>query len=326
MRIAYGLLALLFLAPAQAQQPLGRILKELESGETAIIAAGDQGRLDMRGRRFDPPATVRFEPGAEISGLRLENVRGLVLEGVTVIAGIADLPKTRNAAMIIGGGEIEIADASFEWADDGNPLNDGSALVVDGASNVKLIAGRFRAARNGVHVRDSVNVSIEGSHFSDILADGVKVSGSREVRIVRNTCSAFSQTLAFDPHPDCIQLQTGGRGAANQNVTISHNIARRNGGAPFQGVFVSGKADAPFHERIIIENNLVSQAKGNGIFATRVNGLIIRNNRVLASTSGEPAPRIVVRDPVSDVGIEGNSAAAVNAPMDARMTTNTIIK
>ena len=317
-----------FSSPAFAgpTQDLTALLDAAASGDTIKTKPVDFGVVELNNYTFNPPVTLNFHKKSTMSRLKIRNVTGLTLDGLNIVAGESFNPGSENAVFIFGGGDITFRDASFEWADDADPLNDGTALVFDGVAGVTVEASTFRHVREGVIVRNSSDAVIQGSQFTSIFEDAIVVSGTDNVLIDDNYCADFSSVEGINPHRDCIQLQAGSRAVANMNVRITNNTILKGTGAKAQGIFVASRHVGVPHIGVTIEDNLIKQSIGLGIAATNANDLIIRGNQVLPSFEAEESPRIVVNEPAENVLIEGNTAAAISAPPDAIVRDNTILE
>jgi parallel beta helix pectate lyase-like protein len=312
-------------AAASDVSRLQSLLDAAAPGDTIETGPGDFGRVVLKNYTFSPPVTIKFHADASIQRLRLDQVTGVTFDGIQVIAGETDRPKGDNAVLVLGGGAIAFLNAQFQWSNDANPLNDGTALAFDKVDGLTVANSHFSHSFNGVVVRSSQNAFIRDSSFTAIPKDGMVISGTGGVIIDGNTCRDFTHAPGKDLHPDCIQLQAGGRGVANQNVIISNNKAIRGAGARFQGIFVKSRhANAP-HIGVTIENNYVEQSMGLGIAAINTRDLIIRGNEVRPANSQDEAPRILVREPAGNVLVEDNIASGVKAPPGARVFGNTIL-
>lgn len=292
----------------------------IETGPVAI------GEVKLRNYSFTPPITIKFDDASSIKRLVAREVTGVIFDGVNVRAGQALKPGGGNAVIMLGGGDISFVNASFQWSADNNPMNDGTALAIDGVKNVSIADSEFSHAFNGVVIRGSENVTVHNSTFTKIPKDGIVISGSSYVVLDGNECFDFTAAPGKSLHPDCIQLQAGRRSVANTNVTITNNKAVRGNGARFQGIFVKSKYDSAPHVGITIEENYVEQSMGLGIAVINATGVIVRGNEVRPANAEEEAPRILVRDPSSNVTVENNLAAGVKAPAHAVVRNNIIVK
>lgn len=313
-------------ANAEPRGDLGALLTSAAPGDVIRTKPADFGVIELADLAFEPPVKIEFHKNARVGRIRLRNVTGVTFSGLTLEAGVAVNPVSENAVFVQGGGGVAFVDSTFSWADDGDPENDGTALVFDGVNGATVGNSIFRSVREGVVMRSSRNARIAGSTFERIFEDGVVIAGSSDVAIVDNLCRDFSAVAGVSTHPDCIQLQAGSRAVANNNVVIARNTILKGGGEKAQGIFVSSRFVGEPHENILIENNTIRQSVGLGVFATNVVGLTVRGNLVLPSADAEERPRILVRDYADEVLIVGNTAAAIRAPVHAIVRDNTILE
>ena len=312
-------------AHAQPVSNLSTALQNAAPGDIIETTDSDFGSVDLRNFSFAEPVTIKFHEEARLSKLTLRNIQGLTLEGLSIVAGVSSNPNGQNAVRVFGGSDITFRASSFEWAADGNPLNDGTAIFVDGANAITVEGSQFSDVRAGIHIRGSSNAVIRDSHFRSVLVDGIILSGTDGALIEKNSCADFTTIDGLGLHPDCIQLQAGGQRVANTDVMIRENIVLQGSGSRSQGIFVKSNFAGIPHINVTIEDNVVIQSNGNGIYGENVYGLTIRDNQVRSSFDAEAAPRIIARDPSQNVLIEGNSAAVISAPAHAVVQDNEIL-
>lgn len=314
------------IANAQPANNLNVALQNAAPGDIIETTGDDFGSVDLRNFSFSDPVTIRFHENARLSKLTLRNIQGLTLEGLSIVAGVSTNPNGQNAVRVFGGSNITFRASSFEWAADDDPLNDGTAIFVDGVDGITIEDSKFQSVRAGIHIRGSSNAVVRDSHFRSVLVDGIILSGTDGALLEQNSCADFVTVEGMGLHPDCIQLQAGGQRVANTAVTIRENIVLQGSGSRSQGIFVKSRYAGIPHIDVTIEDNVVIQSKGNGIYGENVHGLTIRGNRVLSSFQAEAAPRIIARDPSQNVLIENNSAAVISAPAHAIVQNNEILE
>ena len=295
-------------------------------GDVIKTANADFGDLILVGYSFEPAVKVRFHKNATITSMEIRGVTGMTFNRAKIVAGVADRPVADKAVFVFGGSKITFNNANIQWAADGDPLNDGVGMIFEGVQGLTVNRSTFTNALSGIIIRSSTNAKVKNSSFSEILGDGVKVSGTDGVLIKGNSCTNFTSAPNVNPHPDCIQLLAGSRAVGNTNTRILSNTITKGDGASFQGIFMGTGVDGEMHVGVRIENNSITQSVGLGIAAIDVDGLTIRNNQVLPSPDATTAPRILVNDPTINVLIEGNTASAINAPEHATLINNTILE
>lgn len=309
-------------ALAEDARSLNALLDHAKPGDVIETASADFGETTLAGYAFNPAVTIKFSERSSIRRLTLRNVSGVTFDGLNVIAGVATRPVSENAVIVLGGGDIAFINAHFRWEADADPQNDGTALVFDGVDGITVSDSVFQFLLNGVIIRSSKNATIRNSDFTEILKDGIVVAGTDGVVIDNNICSDFASVEGVNPHPDCIQLQAGGRAVADKNAVIKNNKIIRGSGARIQGIFVSSRHENAPHVGVTIENNFVEQSMGLGIAAINTKDLIIRGNEVRRAAEDGETPRILVREPAENVTVENNIAAIGAAPAGVKIAGN----
>ncbi|MEM9013545.1 MAG: right-handed parallel beta-helix repeat-containing protein [Pseudomonadota bacterium] len=322
--MSVGAATLAAAAIAHAATDIQAALDTAAPGDTIQVAAGSYGVQQLGGVSFDEPVTLVFDENAYVERLILRFATGVHFDNLHIESGPATNPHSENALMVFGGGDILFRRASFAWARDGDPLNDGTLLVFDGVAGVAVKESHFSDAREALMIRSSQDVQIIGNHFTEILEDAIVIAGSDRVTIDQNLCTDFTASADPHAHPDCIQLQAGGRAVANTDVTISNNVIMQGVGDKAQPIFIGSRHIGVPHIGVVVEKNVTRQSTAIGIHIGNTNDLVVRGNQVLPSTQADAPPRILVRAPGENILIEDNIAAQVRGPVGAIVQNNTI--
>ena len=311
-------------ASAQSTEDLSFVLQHAQPGDTIVTGAANFGEIVLTGFSFSPAVKVVFHQDATIERMTLNHSTGLHFENATINAGVSNRPQSERAIFISGGGDIQFDHATVSWSDDGNNANDGTGIIADGVRSLTIQSSEFHHALVGVQVRTSSDVTIQNNHFSNIVADGIVVSGTSKLNILENVCINWTRIDGANAHPDCIQLQSGFRAVANTHTRIAGNVMLKGVGERFQGIFVSSRHADSAHINTVIEDNIARLDVGLGIGASNVDGLIIRNNDIRASQKATEAPRIVVYDNANNVKVIDNVAARIRTPQGSIVSGNTL--
>ena len=306
-------------------EDLGALLDAASPGDVIETEATDFGAVSLRNYTFEPPVTVKFHPDARLETLTLRSVRGVHFDGATVIAGETISPKSAKAIYVQRGGDVVFRNMDVSFSVDGNPMNDGTGIFADDVDGIVVEDSDFHDVRNGVIILSSNDATVIGSRFSQVLSDGVAVSGTSDIDILENLCIDFAEEPSANVHPDCIQLHVGSRGVANQNARVAGNAALMGHGASVQGIFVKSKLAGVPHRDVVVERNIVKVKAPLAIYGENVDGFTVRANYVLAAPDAPHPVRILVRDPSTGVTIEENTSARIDAPPHAVLENNTIL-
>lgn len=158
-----------------------------------------------------------------------------------------------------------------------------------------------------VAIFDSDDIEVAGNAIRRVGSDGVVARGTVGLSILENDFADFAIIDLDVQHPDAIQLWSRGAKRANEDVVIRGNSIRRGVGDPSQGIFI--KSPEISTRRLLIEENFVEQSMAQGIFVENGEGVVIRNNTVVAARTGD-RPGIEVRAPSADALVVDNIAAA----------------
>jgi hypothetical protein len=194
--------------------------------------------------------------GAVFSGIVIQKVDGLAIDGGTVI---------------------------------GANQNKLKAVLVIDSRNVALANMNVKTAVVGIVIRQSEKVSVRGTTLSDMSADGLHVVASHFVTIDGNTCHSFTplkrifengQLVKDERHPDCIQGWSLPGQAPLSDVVITRNTI--NGdmqGISFFNHSRNGIDDGGF-DRVTIANNAVVTTRPRGIALLGGRNSTVRDNTV----------------------------------------------
>ena len=302
-------------------QSVGDLLQSASPGSRVIVTER-QGDILLKDISFDQTVIVEFASGTSISSLYLRNVRGVHFKNLRIDHGPQSEPKNSAAVRVYESHALTFSSLVVTGGVDATPLNDGTGMIIEGSGAILIEGSEFAHLRNGIMLRDSKNATIQNNLFHYLLADGVDVSGSKQVTLSGNVCTNFFDRHGSGVHPDCIQLLAGSRKRANEDVRIIDNVVRKGKGAQYQGIFVRSIHDGIHHKNILIKNNFIEQSHPLAIAIQNVDGGRIINNIVREAPVVEHTPHIRVRAPVSDVEVIGNIAPLITAPAHVLVMEN----
>ncbi len=228
----------------------------LQSGATVRLQPGDNGFIEIRGQRFDPPVTIDAT-GASVAGLRIYDSKGIIWKGGTISA------PDGKAGVHSGGYGVDIKTSE--------------ALSFDNVT--------FTNAVRGVVIGDSRGVSVRNSRFAGIRSDGIDMAGVSDIRVEHNSFTDFSPIHATGSrangdwvdgdHPDAVQIWATKANPAMSDITVSNNRIEGD----LQGINSFGWAGDGYH-RIVIENNDVRITYPPAISLANCTDCKIRFNKV----------------------------------------------
>ncbi|WP_407496374.1 right-handed parallel beta-helix repeat-containing protein [Pseudooceanicola sp. MF1-13] len=264
------------------------------------LAPGDYGVLRLTDRHFDPPLILRANPHqtAKLSGLHLHGVSGVTLADMTlrtpptkgrddhrpnVIEDSSNI--TLTGLHIIGGN-------AFGTGTPADGFGAGTGLVIRHSQQVTIRQTKIRTFLRGLVVAGGQGVTVTDSDIADIRSDGINILFSDHVTIARTHIHDFRRAFGTKDHADMIQLWTRGHDRPSRNITLIDNDLDIGAGDATQSIFArneaaeEGRAQMGYRA-LRIEGNRIRNAHSHGITVGQVDGLILRNNRLLAA----PHPR-----------------------------------
>jgi len=333
--IFVGVVSLLALGSLAAQTPLvasnaaelhGK-LSQAKGGETILLGDGSYGDLQIVGRRFERPVTVRSaDPNrpAIIRRLKLKESSNLTFERLE-IGGALRPPEPRWTRMIeIGGSTHILFDRVYVHGSvDDDRQNDGWGFFIRDSHDVSVQNSEIQHVWRGVLVQSSVRLKLVGNKFHDLQSDGVNFAGTRTVLIENNSFRDFYP--AATDHADAIQFWTAGQTQGNNDVVIRGNVIMQGKGDGLQGIFIGNELKLP-SRNVLIENNILySAVQYHGIAIHGWSEVRISGNTVL-SPIGDAARYWIRLFDVKDADVTGNvTDDIVLENSKARMKDNIVL-
>lgn len=241
------LIALAVLAATPAT--LVQTIAAAKPGDTIKLVAGTYPAIEIRSRTWNPPLTVDASE-AQIGGVYVTSTSGLTWRG----------------GAIVGTSMKDGFPTGYGFHGGGN------------SSNLTVYGVRFSKLRMGVAMGNVNGLKVTGNWFSEMSADGINISMSRNVVIDRNACSEF--VTSPGSHPDCIQLWSRPANPPTADIKVTNNsaIGAMQGIGLFDHVR-GGVPDGGF-DRITIRGNTVLNTYGMGIAVTNCRDCVVRDNDV----------------------------------------------
>ncbi len=290
-------------------------IRQSNPGDTINLAAGRYGDLRLNDIFLDAPVTVDGNGEAIFRKISLKKVSNLHFRNIVIEAGKTDQPGFHFAFNIMNSRNISIEGSDIGWSADGNWANDGMGMTARLSDSISIRNNVLHDAFIGLVVRDAENILVAGNTFRDIKRDGINVSGTVNIDISENICTDFHPTRPVD-HPDCIQFWNDTAERSNENIRIVGNQVLRGSGGVSQGIFMRGLKDGLHHKNVLIENNIIHQGMGQGIYVQKADDVIIRGNRLTPAPPVEFTPMLSIRSPVSNVLIENNDLMQIDISRD----------
>ncbi len=281
-------------------------------GDTIIAAPGAHGALSLTDLSFDPPVTISG-PGAVLTGLDLQNVRGLNLVGLefAVACGSGRYPLVAYGSKALRFDGLNIHGDDNCWA----------GLLLRESADIVVTRSEIHHLANGVSRVNSSDVTISENFLHDLSSDGVNGGGGSNIAVVRNRMTDFRP--ARGAHPDGIQFWTTGAAAPASHILIQGNVIDRGSGdlaTVAQGVFIELDSPDRRWSDVKVLDNVILGGMYNGVLADGVDGLEVAGNTVTGFPDMESwiriAPgntQVAVHDNSAQRYIDGRTDLAVDA-------------
>lgn len=287
-----------------------------QGGDRIILAGGDYGDVDIRGKAWDSDVTLisaSVANPARFDTLTLNTITHLTVKSVEIGRPLrAGEPSYAIFANFRSVSAVTLDGVFIRGSLDDNPVNDGNGLNVVGSQQVTVKASRFEQLGRGIQMSGSTGLRLIGNDFRAMRTDGMNFANVQQVLIDRNHFRDFF--VGEGDHPDAIQFWTLGTTKASADVTISNNQVFQGQGAGTQGIFLTDQVGTLPYTNIRIENNLLYVEDGyNGIMVGNGRQIMISGNSVL-SPPGDKETYWIRLDRVEGAVLRGNIADTLVNP------------
>ncbi len=319
---------------------LSNALANATGGETILLGAGDYGRLDLKGSQYASTVTIKSADSssmASFSQAYLDHSSNITFDAIkfdyTYSSGDQHFTskfQVQNSSGITFTGSIFDGDIA-------NGAGTGKGLVVRGSTNVDVIGTEFHTWWKGVNVSISSDVNLIGNDIHTIRSDGITLDAIQTALLENNYIHDFGALAGSGDHRDMIQIKRS-NGDGSSDITIRDNILDMGTGDYTQGIWAGGDRANPsdptnWNQNIVVEGNVIYNAHTNGIALHMTDGLIIKENTLLAvpgaTTGGVSIPKIIVSSNSKNVSIEQNVTSRItgdNGQADWNVQNNALVQ
>ncbi|UTP40955.1 right-handed parallel beta-helix repeat-containing protein [Phenylobacterium sp. LH3H17] len=259
------------------REALLREIKFAKAGDTILLESGTYANMKIANVNIAGDVYIMSkDPGAPavVTGLEIRNSSGLNFSNLEFALDVAKASPSLN---VYDSRDIHFDRLNVHGSLDGNPQNDGGAMLIRNSSDVSVTNSEFQQFTNGVTHLDSNNVTISGNRIHDIKEDGVRGGGTSNITISNNHFSNFFPA-ALD-HPDAIQFWTANTTTSAHDILISGNVIERGDGGTYQGIFLGGDLALRWLN-VKITDNLVIGSSWHGITVGEGDNVLLANNIV----------------------------------------------
>lgn len=322
---------------------LSSALSKAAAGDVLLLAPGDHDALRLSGvfgtpdrpvilRSADPANPARF------SRLDLNAVEHLAFEDLVFDYRFTpgDNPGKLRPFQVHKSKGIRFSRVLFDGdrAQGTNSAADGFGaafgLSLRWARDIQIENATFRTFFRGMVTGQSQGITLRDSDFYGMRSDGADFAEVRDVRIEGNHFHDFEHAPDAGDHPDMIQFWTASTKTPSTGITIRNNVLNAGMGYWTQSLFMRnevvdrGKAGHEmFYRDVEISGNVIINRHIHGITVGQAEGLTIRNNTLIRSTTargmaqkgdGVSTPAIRVATASEKVRIRGNLVGSIAGP------------
>ncbi|MBN2905815.1 MAG: right-handed parallel beta-helix repeat-containing protein, partial [Rhodobacteraceae bacterium] len=275
-------------------------LAQATGGDTIKLAAGDYGRLQLDSKtdfntQYSSAVTITSDDPddpASFSSMKLGQVSNITFDGILFDYDFSagDTKYTRTFE-ITKSDNVTIKNSVFLGdvnADD--DLGTAQGLNVSGSSSITLENNEFSTWHRALIVTDSSDLTVTGNDVHSCRSDGMDFAAVQNLLLEGNYIHDFLGTDDPGDHRDFIQFWTNGTDVPSTDVTIRGNVLDMGDGSWAQSIFIrneevdNGRAGAEmYYQNFLIEDNYISSMHLHGITVGETDGLIVRNNTLIAA-------------------------------------------
>jgi Ca2+-binding RTX toxin-like protein len=212
---------------------------------------------------------------AVLTELKMNGVSGLTFTNLEMQVS-KDLP-----FQVLNSKDVHFDSVYVHGTLNGSSNDDYRGMIVRDSSNVSISNSRFTELTDALTHLNNDNVLFEGNNFNLIRDNGIAGGGSSHLTIKNNYFTNFDHV--GDIHPDAIQLWNSMAKSAATDIVIDGNVFERGNGAAIQGIFMRDEVGGMPFTNVSITNNTVVGALYQGISVSNVNNLTVSGNTVVAS-------------------------------------------
>lgn len=292
-------------------------MRTIKSGDTISLATGTYDDLNLRYYNF-AGAGITIESAdparpAVLTNLIIRDGSGFTVRNVEI-----DNSSTGALAFVIfNASNVVVDNVNFHGSLDGDPTNDASAFAIRWSNNVTVTNSSFHELSNGINMNDSNYVTLKNNRFETLRMDGIRGGGVSNLLVEDNFFTDF-HPIAGD-HADAIQLWTTNTTTSAHDIVIRDNVFTQGDGSAVQGVFLRDQVGNLPYLNVTIENNKIIGGNANGIAVDHVQGLVIKDNDVVALEGTKSWIRV---SRSVDGVVSGNAAMQYLIDEVSRVTTS----
>src|SRR5680860_719990 len=301
---------------------LSNALANATGGETILLASADFGALDLKGSQYASNVTIKSADSssmASFSQAYLNQSSNITFDAIKFDYNYSAGDRTfASKFRVENSSNITFTDSIFD-GDSATGAGNGKGLVVRGSTNVDVIDSEFHSWWKAMNFSTTDDINILGNNIHSIRSDGINLGRVQNVMLEQNYIHDFVGLAGAKDHRDMIQIQRSS-GDGSSNITIRDNIMDMGTGDYTQGIWAGtdkfNRADPTnWHQNIVIEGNVMYNAHTNGIAIHATDGLVIKENTLLAVpraiSGGITIPKIIVSTDSANVTVEQNIASGL---------------
>lgn len=324
------------------QNQLNNALRNVDDGDTILLASGNYSKLEMSGSRrndfdFSQTVTIKSENAdrpAVINRVFLNDASNIKIADVkmdyngSAPSGTPNWLRS-NPFTLQNTKNITFDDVTFDGHRNGAGFGMATGLYVKQSKGFTMTDSEMTTFHTAIKILNSQDTALKGNSVRQMNFDGLQIAGAKGLVIEDNYLGNYRSQDPKAAHKDNIQFYTGQGAGASQDVVIRGNTLdssdSRHGIFMFNEMYRDGNtSNAVRHKNILIEDNYINSTNVHGITVVQAEDVTIRDNTVLHNKGmGFPQiPLINVSLTSRDVEITGNTVYSVQKAANSTWTVS----
>lgn len=289
---------------------LANAIAKAVAGDEIKVAGGVYAELAVKGKTYDIPLKITALDASNppvFNKVVVYLSSGVVLDGLSFkLPATATSSSASSAVLIDQSSKVSVLNSKIAGSLAINGV-DPNATALDATGNViglpfgrgltitkstdVLISGNDIAQfGKGIAMVSSSGITIHNNEIHDLRTSPIVGSGLNNITISSNQTYNYSPWKwgeTYGDHGDLIHIWTDGnyQTAASANIVIKDNFLTQGTGTPLLGIFLETNTPTFGFEKVLIDNNVISNSNNQALRLERVSGVVSNNTAIAPDNS-----------------------------------------
>lgn len=289
---------------------LANAIAKAASGDEIKVAGGVYAELAVKGKTYDIPLKITALDASNppvFNKVVVYLSSGVVLDGLSFkLPATATSSSASSAVLIDQSSKVSVLNSKIAGSLSINGV-DPNATALDATGNViglpfgrgltitkstdVLISGNDIAQfGKGIALVTSSGITIHNNEIHDLRTSPIVGAGLNNITISSNHTYNYSPWKwgeTYGDHGDLIHIWTDAnyQTAASANIVIKDNFLTQGTGTPLLGIFLEANTPNFGFEKVLIDNNVISNSNNQALRLERVSGVVSNNTAIAPDNS-----------------------------------------